>query len=99
MIMKVIGEDPTRPRSLQPTIDRDLETICLKCLEDRFSPSHPGAPRPDSRGTNFSAEVGLFELRCQNLANLRDVKPRHFGDPFRRQLEFGQLPHQADLLL
>ncbi|GEM_PF-1151247 len=33
LMKKIIYEDPPRPRSLAPTLDRDLETITLKCLE------------------------------------------------------------------
>jgi ubiquinone/menaquinone biosynthesis C-methylase UbiE/tetratricopeptide (TPR) repeat protein len=32
-ILQVIGEDPVPPRRLQPRLPRDLETICLKCLQ------------------------------------------------------------------
>jgi len=32
-ILQVLDRDPPRPRSVNPDIDRDLETICLKCLE------------------------------------------------------------------
>src|SRR5207245_1039091 len=30
---QVIGEEPVSPRSLVPTLPRDLETVALKCLE------------------------------------------------------------------
>jgi WD40 repeat protein len=32
-VLQVIHDDPVPPKRLQPTIPRDLETICLKCLE------------------------------------------------------------------
>jgi serine/threonine protein kinase/WD40 repeat protein len=35
LLAQIAGMDPPRPRSLNPAISKDLETICLKALEKR----------------------------------------------------------------
>src|SRR5260370_36437234 len=41
---QVRSHDPVRPRQLQPKVPRDLETICLKCLQK--PPPRPYPPPP-----------------------------------------------------
>jgi serine/threonine protein kinase len=43
ILQQVVGEEPRPPRQLNDRIPRDLETICLKCLEKEPSQRYAGA--------------------------------------------------------
>jgi WD40 repeat protein len=42
-VLEVLRREPERPRALDPRIPRDLETVCLKCLEKEPAKRYPGA--------------------------------------------------------
>jgi WD40 repeat protein/predicted Ser/Thr protein kinase len=43
ILHRITEDEPARPRSLDPRVDPDLETICLKCLEKDRSRRYPTA--------------------------------------------------------
>ena len=52
-LRRVVFADPPRPRDLRPCVPRDLEAVCLKCLE-----KDPGARYPD--GNALAADLWRF---------------------------------------
>ncbi len=42
-MLQAAHADPVPPRRLQPAVPRDLETVCLKCLEKRPDKRYPSA--------------------------------------------------------
>jgi WD40 repeat protein len=42
-ILQVVSDEPVPPSRLQPTTPRDLETVCLKCLEKAPAKRYAGA--------------------------------------------------------
>jgi eukaryotic-like serine/threonine-protein kinase len=43
ILLQVVGSDPVPPTRLQPKVPRDLEAICLKCLEKEPARRYPDA--------------------------------------------------------
>lgn len=60
-VMLVIHEEPVAPSQLQPKIPRDLETICLKCLQKSSEARYASAE-------NLAEELERFRNRLPILA-------------------------------
>lgn len=80
-LMQVMERDPAPPRLLNPKVDRDLETICLKCLQkearDRYASA---ADLADDLDRYLAGDT----IQARSL-NVMDVIARTLG---RSQQEF-----------
>jgi serine/threonine-protein kinase len=71
-VVHVLERDPARPRELRPDVPRELESICLKCLEkapkDRYSTAQALADELDNylQGDGIEAAGLLSRLRRWN---------------------------------
>lgn len=75
---QVINDDPVPPRFLNSTIDRDLETICLKCLEKK-----PGR-------RYHSAEALANDLQAYQQGESISARSYNVISRLARTLQFGQ---------
>jgi serine/threonine protein kinase len=69
-IEQVRENDPVPPRFLQPKTPRDLETICLKCLEKRPSRRYPSAA---ALAADLRAALDNEPIHAQSLTLLDQV--------------------------
>jgi eukaryotic-like serine/threonine-protein kinase len=95
-VILVISDEPVPPRRLNPSVPRDVETICLKCPEKEPAPKRYGSwsdkgRRCMSRATHFQRVT-----RLSDPLSGRSVRRDFLGTGrSRRCLEFG--PHQRHL--
>jgi tetratricopeptide (TPR) repeat protein len=86
LLTQVVSADPVRPRAVRPGIPRDVETVCLKCLEKRPRNRYPSAVeladdlsryldgRPvTARPAGWLRKVGVFAARRPTVVVLAAV--------------------------
>ena len=81
-VMQVINNEPVPPRLLNPNIDKDLETVCLKCLEKETARRYA------------TAEALAEDL--QNYLDGNAISARHFNVLARITRMLDRSTHDAD---
>jgi hypothetical protein len=83
-LVQVLENDPVPPRLLNPKVDRDLETICLKCLRKRPADRYRSA---EVLAEDLERYLGGEPIQARSL-NLLDQLTRALGRS-QFDVEFG----------
>ena len=75
-LMMVLSTEPVSPRRLQPSTPRDLETICLRCLEKRASRRYATSGELASDLRRFLADKPIRARRISRLERLNRLARR-----------------------
>ena len=76
---RVRREEPVPPRRLQPRCPRNLETICLKCLEKEPARRYGGAVELADDLARFLAGESIRARAALGARSLRQVRPAPSG--------------------
>jgi serine/threonine protein kinase len=76
-LSKVLNQEPTAPRSLNPAVSRDLETVCLKCLEKSPARRYPSAQALAGELARFLAGDPVYARPISPVLKLWRTARRH----------------------
>lgn len=79
LLAMVIQKEPTLPRKLNPKVPRDLETICLKCLEKDPDRRYANAKDLANDLRNFINRFAISAKRVGPVGRLKKWIRRHPG--------------------
>ena len=86
ILMQVIDREPARPRSVNAHVDRDLETVCLKCLEKEPQRRYGSAESLAEDLERWLAGEPIQARRSSSWERLRKWARRRPADFFRALL-------------